>query len=71
MDDADRADTEIEHGLAEALRIQRQRAEDEMRNLVRCIDCDEPLESHRRPYGLCVPCKVEREIRDRRRAVGL
>jgi len=70
MDEADRADSEIEYGLAEALRIQRQRAEEELRHLVRCIDCYEPLEAHRRPYGLCVPCKALREVRDRRLAAG-
>ena len=71
MDEADRADTEIQYGLAEALRIQRQRAADEARDAEYCLDCGDTLESHRRPYGLCVQCKVEREIRDRRRAVGL
>lgn len=36
-----------------------------------CRDCGEDLEPHRKPWGLCVPCKSIREARDRQRAVGV
>ena len=28
-----------------------------------CCDCDEPLEEHRKQYGICVECKTIREQR--------
>lgn len=71
MDEADRANEEIERGLAEALRIQRQRTAVALPESDECHDCGAELEPHRRAYGICVPCKVARELRDRFRATGV
>lgn len=35
-----------------------------------CRDCDEPLEDHRKPYGICVHCKTIQENNERHTARG-
>lgn len=62
MDDADRAQIEIERELAASLERARRavRARPD-----RCIDCGEELPEHRREWELCVPCAEDRERLDR------
>lgn len=59
MDEADQAQRRIEQEeeIWQRQRAARQAAEarDD------CRDCEEPLEAHRRAFGICIPCQRRRE----------
>ena len=67
-DDADRASDYAERELERIIK----RSQSQARSLYRlaCVDCDEPLIPERRMYGLCVPCKTKREMRDKQWGLG-
>lgn len=58
MDDADRANIEIERGLESAISAARGI---KPRWRTHCVDCGEHLEEHRRQYGMCILCKEQEE----------
>lgn len=68
-DDADLAQGHIEAEIERALAAHKPPAH--TRQHSHCLDCGEPLEPHRRSWGLCVPCKSDREHRARMMAVGV
>jgi len=62
VDEADRAQIEIEREIANALnrarKVIRTRSD-------RCIDCGDELPEHRQEWELCVPCAEDRERLER------
>lgn len=58
MDDADRADALIAAELECCVAAARGIAPTPRPT---CCDCAEPLEAHRRTYGICVHCQGRRE----------
>lgn len=62
MDDADRAQEDIEIMQSAALAL---RTMPDWAYRSHCRDCGERLEAHRRPYGRCIGCArdAERSVR--------
>ncbi|XZG71699.1 hypothetical protein ACTSKR_07545 [Chitinibacteraceae bacterium HSL-7] len=56
--------SDLEQAMRDAA-LANQRAASQTQFRTECPDCEEPLEPHRQPYGICVPCKQDRETRDR------
>lgn len=67
MDDADRAQIEIERA-EERHRYQLAIGAGKSVWALVCVECGVELEPHRREFGLCIECARSRE---RRRALGL
>ena len=65
MDDADIATEIAQRNLDSAIAAARGIAP---RWRTHCIDCGEPLEDHRRPYGICIDCRQAQEHRAATRA---
>lgn len=68
MDDADRAQIEIERAQQEA--IDKALLLDQKHRLT-CDTCGHELAWHRRPRGRCVECQEEKEKRQRMAAWGV
>ena len=67
MDDADRAQIEIER-QDEALRYRLSLGVGKSTWAAACVECGDELHPFRREYGLCIECAMARE---RKQALGL
>lgn len=61
MDDFERASHLEQEDREIALRAHAERNKTQPAD--ECSDCDEPLDEHRKQYGICVECKTVREQR--------
>ena len=60
MDEADRAQAQIDADLARAIDLARPATA----WAIHCRECDEPLPEHRQSWGLCIDCAQRREARE-------
>jgi hypothetical protein len=63
MDEADQAQPTIDAEIESLVFAARQRMIS--RRALRCLECGDPLPAHRQPYGLCVDCKANVELREK------